>query len=96
ARRVIRVPSVILPNLILGEKAVPEFLQEDCTASHLAQAMRDVMADGGARAAQRAAFEKLDVIMALDGETPSERAARIVLEFLAQRVRRKGTNPNSQ
>ncbi len=31
ARRLIRVPSVILTNLVLGENAVPEFIQTDCT-----------------------------------------------------------------
>jgi lipid-A-disaccharide synthase len=28
ARRLIKLPSVILPNLILGRSVVPEFIQE--------------------------------------------------------------------
>ena len=44
ARRLIRVSSVILANLVLGENAVPEFLQEDCTAEQLAPALRDLYA----------------------------------------------------
>ncbi len=31
ARRLIRVPSVILTNLVLGDNVVPEFIQTDCT-----------------------------------------------------------------
>ena len=39
ARRLVQVSSVILANLVLGENAVPEFLQEDCTADRLAPAL---------------------------------------------------------
>src|SRR6201987_1336842 len=35
ARRVVRVPSIILANLVLGENVVPEFHQEECTAERL-------------------------------------------------------------
>ena len=38
-RRVIRVPSVILANLVIGENVVPEFLQEECTADRLSAAL---------------------------------------------------------
>ena len=39
ARRLIRVPSVILANLVLGENVVPEFLQDACTPERLAEAL---------------------------------------------------------
>ena len=31
ARRMVKVSSVILPNLVLGENVVPEFMQQACT-----------------------------------------------------------------
>ena len=40
SRRLVRVPSVILANLVIGENVVPEFLQEACTAENLADSAR--------------------------------------------------------
>ena len=33
ARRLIKVPTIVLPNLILGQNAMPEFIQADCNAA---------------------------------------------------------------
>src|SRR6202012_1627374 len=44
-RRAIRVSSVILANLVLGDNVVPEFLQADCTPNNLARALRPLLAD---------------------------------------------------
>jgi lipid-A-disaccharide synthase len=79
ARRVIQVPSVILANLVLGENAVPEFLQEDCTAARLAPALRELMQDGEVRQRQLDAFARLDGIMSTGERTPSQRAADAVI-----------------
>lgn len=80
ARRVIRVPSVLLPNIILGNQAMPEFLQDNCTPPRLAAALEPLVRGGLERAAQVAELRRLDALMALpDGETPSERAAAIIL-----------------
>ena len=38
-RRAIKVNSVILANLVIGENVIPEFLQEDCTPEKLAAAL---------------------------------------------------------
>ena len=43
-RRAIKVNSVILANLVIGENVVPEFLQQDCTPEKLSQALREVLA----------------------------------------------------
>jgi lipid-A-disaccharide synthase len=82
ARRVIRVSSVILANLVIGENVVPEFLQEDCVPDKLAPVLRDVMAESPARRRQLEAFAKLDAIMATGERSPSEKAAEIVLAAL--------------
>lgn len=79
ARRLIRVPSVILANLVLGENIVPEFLQEACTAEALATALQEVLVDGAARERQLAAFARLDSIMETAAASPSARAAEAVL-----------------
>src|SRR5690606_36676157 len=38
-RFVVNVPSIVLPTLILGEKIIPEILQEKCTPGALADAL---------------------------------------------------------
>jgi lipid-A-disaccharide synthase len=81
-RRVIRIPSTILPNLILEENIVPEFHQEKCTADNLVAALEPLLEDGPARQRQLDGFARLDQAMAVGGEKPSGRAARIVLESL--------------
>jgi lipid-A-disaccharide synthase len=82
ARRVIRVSSVILANLVIGENVVPEFLQEDCVPGKLAAALQDVLGDTPARRRQLEAFARLDAIMMKDSQPPSERAAELVLGTL--------------
>ena len=77
-RRLVQVPSAILSNLVLGENAVPEFLQEDCTPERLAVALAAVLQDGPERQRQMEAFVKLGAIMQV-GSPPSDTAAEIVL-----------------
>ena len=79
----IKVPSILLPNLILGERAIPEFLQRDCTATTLAAALTDIVRDSPARDAQIEALSRLDGLMRLhDGRAPSAHAAAAVLETI--------------
>lgn len=78
-RRAIRASSVILANLVVGENVVPEFIQEDCIPDKLAPALRDVLADSPMRRRQVQAFARIDAIMATGDQSPSARAADIVL-----------------
>ncbi|QWG25968.1 lipid-A-disaccharide synthase [Bradyrhizobium sediminis] len=80
--RLIEVKSVILANLVVGENVVPEFLQEDCSPEKLSCALRDVLEDSPLRRRQLEAFAKLDAIMSTGNQTPSTRAADIVLAAL--------------
>jgi lipid-A-disaccharide synthase len=78
-RRAIKVNSVILANLVVGENVVPEFLQQDCTSKKLAPALREILGDTPARRRQVEAFAKIDPIMSTGNQPPSVRAADIVL-----------------
>ncbi len=79
-RRVVRLSSVILPNIILGENVVPEFLQEDCTAVNLSSALVPLMRGDVARDVQLTAFDHVNELMQVPaGESPSGLAAKIVL-----------------
>jgi lipid-A-disaccharide synthase len=81
----VKVRSVILANLVLGEAVVPEYLQSECTAANLAYDLSVVLGDSSARRRQELAFKRLDSILGTGGPTPSERAARAVLELIARK-----------
>lgn len=85
ARRVVRVPSIILANLVIGENVVPEFHQEECTAANLVPVLRDILGDTAARKRQLEAFAKLDKIMDTGARSPSEIAANVVIDVLGKR-----------
>ncbi|WP_156164883.1 lipid-A-disaccharide synthase [Bradyrhizobium sp. LTSP885] len=84
-RRAIRVSSVILANLVIGDEIIPEFLQEDCTPANLAQALGEVLADSPERLRQLVAFATLDAKMSTGNQPPSVRAADIVLATMGRR-----------
>jgi len=89
-RFLVKVPSIVLPNLILGRNAIPEFLQERCTPEALCNAMLGLLADPARCAEQIAASEELRAIMLhgpQGGESlvPSQSAARLVLDLYRNR-----------
>ena len=82
ARSLIRVSSVILANLVVGENVVPEFIQQDCIPEKLVPALQEVLGDSPQRRRQREAFARLDTVMSTGNQPPSVRAADIVLETM--------------
>ena len=66
----------MLANLVLGENAFPEFLQEDCTPEKLAGALEPLLRDTPERRAQLAALARIPERMLLDGGTPERRRGR--------------------
>jgi len=83
----IKAHSIVLTNLVLGENVIPEFIQWDCTPDKLAEALLPLLADTPERRRQEQAFAKLDGLMRIGDEMPSERAARVVFETLRGRSR---------
>ena len=81
-RRMIKSKSVVLTNLVLGENAVPEFLQQDCTAEKLSAAVAALLDETPVRRAQVAALARVPAKLALAHGTPSEAAAAAVLKVL--------------
>jgi lipid-A-disaccharide synthase len=81
-RRLVRVRSYILANLVLGENVVPELLQEDCTPDRLAAALVPLIGDTPDRQRQLDAFARLDEIMEIGSRSPAARAADIVFGSL--------------
>jgi lipid-A-disaccharide synthase len=77
-RRLVRVPSYTMPNLIAGQAIVPELLQEDADPARIAEALLALLA-GPARDRQVAALA--GVRDALGGGGAAARAADIAEEM---------------
>lgn len=86
-RRLVTVSMALLPNLLLGKRVVPEFIQSDCTPENIVRAIAPLIADGAERNGQLKAFAKLDEILGVAGAPPSARAAAAVLDALASKSR---------
>ncbi|MCV6575433.1 MAG: lipid-A-disaccharide synthase [Cohaesibacter sp.] len=81
-RFLIKVPSIVLTNLILGRNAIPEFINEDANADQLWQALEPLLEESDKRQKQVEAFRNLDAMMHLPKGMPSEKAASICLRYL--------------
>jgi lipid-A-disaccharide synthase len=66
---------MVLPNIILGENVVPEFLDDDANPRALADAAGPLLVDGPARRRQVDAFARLDTVMRLEGDESQAGAA---------------------
>ncbi len=82
-RFLLKVPTVVLANLVAGENIYPEFLQEGCTPERLAEAVRPLLdLDSVERERQRGALARVPPMLRLAQGTPSEAAAGIVLGLI--------------
>ncbi len=77
----VTVDSIVLPNLVIGENVVPEFLQERANPRALAETLAPLLAGGPAREAQLSAFARVRERILEAGANPSARAANIVLDY---------------
>lgn len=84
--RMLKVPSVVLVNLILDRPSVREYLQQNCTPANLSEGLRPLLTDTPERARAIADLDELRAIMGVEGEPPSKRAARAVLEVIETRA----------
>lgn len=80
----LKTPSIVLANLVLGENAFPEVLQEQCRGDVLAGELEKLLRPGPERDRQKAALARIPGRMLLPSGTPSEAAARVVLDVVGQ------------
>lgn len=84
----LKAKSIVLSNLVLGENVIPELIDRQSTPERMAGALLPLLGETAERKRQLAAFAKLDSLMTLVDTTPSQKAAEIVLECVAERQRR--------
>lgn len=85
-RFLLKVPSVVLANLVLGKNVYPEYLQEACTAEALADALLPLLSDMPERQAQLAALADTPEKLRLASSSPSIAAADTVLSVIFGQV----------
>lgn len=78
-RRLVRVPSFTMPNLIAGGPLVPEFLQEAAVPDRIALALRELLR-GPARDLQRARLAQVTRRLGVGGA--ARNTARIAAEMI--------------
>jgi lipid-A-disaccharide synthase len=86
-------PSVVLPNLVIGENVFPEYLLKDCTPENLAHALLPLLHASSERDRQVKGTVRVQQLMRGEVESPSERAARIVLAYAEPHAAATGASP---
>jgi len=81
ARRLVRVPYVAMPNILLGERVVPELIQDDADSARLAAELSRYLESDAARAAPVRRLSEVRARLVRPGS--AERAAELVLEMVA-------------
>lgn len=82
-RSLVKVWTIILPNLVLGRPIVREYVDEFARPEALARALASLATDTPERRAQIEAFGELDLVMrGSDEASPADRARAVVERFL--------------
>jgi lipid-A-disaccharide synthase len=81
-KRLVKLKSATLVNIVTQTQAVPEFLFGNFTAEKITPAVQAILDDPNAAQAQRAAAAQTMTALGADGPDPGERAAQSVLAYL--------------
>ncbi len=86
ARRLVRVPHVALANLVVGERVVPEVLQEEATPARLAGLLLPLLQPASPeRALQEAGLARVRLSLGPAGPGAAHAVAQMAAELLAER-----------
>jgi lipid-A-disaccharide synthase len=80
-RFLVKVPSIVLANLVLGENVYPEFVQEDCTPEKLAAAVAPLLSTTPERRRQLDLLARIPERLAVEASKPSDAAADIIIQY---------------
>ena len=78
-RRLIKGPSIVLANLVLGRNVFPEYIQERATPELMSAALAELLSDTPARRLQQEALAGIGELLAPPASSPSLAAAEIVV-----------------
>jgi len=80
----LKVDSVALPNVLAGERLVPELMQHDCTPEKLAEATLAWLRDPAATAALQPRFRELHLQLRRDASAQAADAVAELLRHLSE------------
>jgi lipid-A-disaccharide synthase len=85
-RRLVKLDTFAMPNLIAGKKIVPELIQKDFTAQNVVRELNAIIPDGPARQQMQDALKMVQQRLrdSRHSESPAQRAAREILGALAK------------
>jgi lipid-A-disaccharide synthase len=83
-RRLVKLDTFAMPNLIAGKKIVTELIQKDFTAQNVVRELNAIIPDGPARRQMEAALKMVQQRLhdSPDAEAPARRAARQIFGAL--------------
>jgi lipid-A-disaccharide synthase len=81
----VSVKYASLVNLLADREVIPEFLQENCTPENLAAGVGALLESEELREKQCQGFREVFHLLGEEHPTPSERAAKVVLDIIAAR-----------
>jgi lipid-A-disaccharide synthase len=83
-RRLVKLDTFAMPNLIAGKKIVTELIQNDFTAQNVVRELNSIISDGPARQQMEAALKMVQQRLhdSQDAEPPAHRAAKEILGSL--------------
>jgi len=83
-RRLVKLSTFAMPNLIAGEKIVPELIQGGFTAAKVLRELKTIIPDGPARGKMQDALKMVQTKLhdSRDAEPPAQRAAREIIGSL--------------
>lgn len=85
AKHLLKIQFVNLPNILLGREIVPELLQERCIAANIAGYIEHfIKKDNDLYERQQEGFAKVKKIIGAGEQTPSENAAQIIIDLVAE------------
>jgi lipid-A-disaccharide synthase len=76
----IEAPHILLPNLVLGRRVIPEFVAGEARPDKIAEALEQLLSNTSQRRAQETALRALDERMKVSDD-PSRLAAREILKL---------------
>ena len=82
ARELVQVAHFSPVNLVADKRVVPELLQKEASATHMADLMLPLLMDTPERKAQQQALAVVRERLGQGGALPSERAAEVILGYL--------------
>ncbi|MCC4240856.1 lipid-A-disaccharide synthase [Thalassospira povalilytica] len=85
AKRLIKIDTVTIVNLVLGRKLIPEFLQDKCRAKAILPALEDLLNATPAYEQQKAGFDEACQMLGFGDRAPSEKAAEQILAIIAKK-----------